>query len=365
MKKYLQKFSSGPMRLLAAAVVSLILVGIVALSTGHMDKGHSREGLYYQVTGLRPDAEVMRINGETITVEEYLYWIATDCNYLVNYGGVTDLNSPLTEEMTYADYIRSDVLVTLRLYGAVRSWAEQNDVSLTETQAAELAAQRSSYIEYYGSEEAYLQQLALLGISEECFDRINATPYLYSSMVEAYADPDNALYPGDEAVRAYAKAQGLMTADVLYLTAEPEWDEDEKQEKEDAFTTYGEKLRTAGARQDSVQEEMVTLLDGVDRQTLTFTLTEGDPIAETAAALEVGQVSDTVKNGDSLYIVIRRETDMTEVCAQYVNTLVEEKRDNAVVVFNEELYNAIDISAFFEALSQAQQSMAGSAATAP
>ena len=176
MKNFKQKLSNDPVRVLAGALISLLLVGIVALSTGHMDKGHSKEGLYYQVTGLRPDAEVMRINGEPITVEEYLYWVATDCNYLVNYGGITDLNGALTEELTYADYIRNDVLVTLRLYGAVRSWADQNGILLTEEQIAELTAQRDSYVEYYGSEEAYLQQLALLGISEECFDRINETP---------------------------------------------------------------------------------------------------------------------------------------------------------------------------------------------
>ena len=227
-KQWMEKFADQKMRLVIMLALSLLLVLIISLTAGKMSPGHSREGLYYEITGLKPDAVMMEVNGEPFTVEEYLYWVFTDCNYLVNYGGVADLTAPLTDDMTYADYVRSDVAVTMKLYGAIRAWAKANDVTLTDEQKQELAAQRRSYVDYYGSEEAYLQQLAVLGISEACFDRINETPYLYSRMVELYTDPDSAFYPGDNVLKTFAAEQGLISASLAYYTVDDEADEDEQ-----------------------------------------------------------------------------------------------------------------------------------------
>ena len=61
-------------RFLAGALVSVMLVGAFAL-TGGMKGGKSTEGLLYQASGLHPDGEMLAISGQTVTCEEYLFWL--------------------------------------------------------------------------------------------------------------------------------------------------------------------------------------------------------------------------------------------------------------------------------------------------
>ena len=354
MNKMKQFFSRQWVRLAAMALLSVAITAVVAVS-GKMSTGRERSGLYYEATGLAPDGVLMEVNGEPITVEEYLYWVANDCGYLINYYGIEDLNTRLTDEMTYADYIRSDVLITEKLYGATRAWAKSLGITLTDTQRSELAEQRQAYIDYYGSEEAYLQQLELLGISEECFDRINETPYLYTSLIEACCDPASPLYPGESTLQAFAKDNQLMTVRVAYLTAEADWGEEELAESEEAMAAYAEKLRSASDK-EAVLAEMADTL-GVGLETLTFAPAEGDEISDSAAALSVGQSSDVINDGVDFLIVWRQEVDLTQTAGEYANRLIEEKRDSASVIFNSELYDAIDIAAFYPALVELQSEL--------
>lgn len=361
-KQWLEKLADQKIRLAAMVVLSVLLVVIVSLTAGKMSPGHSREGLYYEITGLKPDGVLMEVNGEPITVEEYLYWVFTDCNYLTTYGGITDLSAALTEDMTYADYVRSDVVVTMKLYGAVRAWAKANNVTLTDAQRQELEAQRQSYVDYYGSEEAYLGQLAVLGISEECFDRINETPYLYSRMVELYTDPDSAFYPGDDVLKTFAAEQGLISARLAYYTVDDETDEDEQAALAEQFSQCAEDL--------SIQADKAAFLAALSQMLpqvtvdppLTFAPTEGDPISDAASALEIGQTSDVVEDGAMRYIILRQEPDLAMVASEYVSRVVEEKRDSAVVVYNSDLYDALDIPQFYAALSDAQNALSAPAA---
>ena len=66
-------------RFAAMLVVSVLMVLWIA-SGDRMSAGQRTDGLYYEVTGIHPDAVLMRINGEDISAEEYLYWLAYDCD---------------------------------------------------------------------------------------------------------------------------------------------------------------------------------------------------------------------------------------------------------------------------------------------
>ena len=71
-------------RLIAGVLVSVALVGAISL-TGGMKKGSRTDGLLYEASGLHPDGQLLLVNGETVTCEEYLYWLAYDCEYLSTY----------------------------------------------------------------------------------------------------------------------------------------------------------------------------------------------------------------------------------------------------------------------------------------
>lgn len=146
-------------RLIAGVLVSVALVGAISL-TGGMKKGSRTDGLLYEASGLHPDGQLLMVNGKTVTCEEYLYWLAYDCEYLSTYVQDIDWSAELTSGVTYGDYAQTDTLETVKLYSVVRAWAEEAGITLTDEDQEALDAQRLEYVTYYGGEEAYQRQLA-------------------------------------------------------------------------------------------------------------------------------------------------------------------------------------------------------------
>ena len=118
-------------RLAASVVLSaLLVVGISA--SGILTNGHRTDGLFYQASGIRPDAELLTVNGETIDAEEYLYWLAYDCEYLAYNVQDLDFDAELSEGMTYGAYAKQDALETVKLYAVGRQWAKRGNVTLSD-----------------------------------------------------------------------------------------------------------------------------------------------------------------------------------------------------------------------------------------
>ena len=139
-------------RFAAMLAVSVLMVLWIA-SGDRMSAGQRTDGLYYEVTGIHPDAVLMRINGEDISAEEYLYWLAYDCEYLTSYVPNLDFSAEVSNGMTYGSYAKADAVETVKLYALLRQWAKQYNVSLTEEDEARLQQQRQQYVTYYGGEE--------------------------------------------------------------------------------------------------------------------------------------------------------------------------------------------------------------------
>ena len=107
-------------RLIAGVLVSVALVGAISL-TGGMKKGSRTDGLLYEASGLHPDGQLLLVNGKPVTCEEYLYWLAYDCEYLSTYVQDIDWSAELTSGITYGDYAQTDTLETVKLYSVVRA----------------------------------------------------------------------------------------------------------------------------------------------------------------------------------------------------------------------------------------------------
>ena len=122
--------------------------------------------------------------------------------------------------MTFAEYAKTDAVEAAKQHAVVRAWAQQAGVALSDASTLELDAQRQQYVAYYGSEEAYLQQLALMGISEEAYDRILEDQYLYRDLYQAFCTPGSSLYADEATLTDYAAQLGYMGAYVLKLTGD-------------------------------------------------------------------------------------------------------------------------------------------------
>ena len=64
-------------RSLAGLLASVLLVTGVAL-LGNMPNGKRTDGIFYESSGIHPDAALMTVNKRPVSAEEYLYWLAYD-----------------------------------------------------------------------------------------------------------------------------------------------------------------------------------------------------------------------------------------------------------------------------------------------
>ena len=115
-------------RFVAGALVSVVLVGVFAL-TGGMKSGKSTEGLLYQASGLHPDGEMLVVDGQIVTCEEYLYWVDYACQYISSRIPDVDWNEQVSEDgMTYGEYVKVEAVETVKQYAVIRAWAQQEGV---------------------------------------------------------------------------------------------------------------------------------------------------------------------------------------------------------------------------------------------
>ena len=75
-------------------------------------------------------------------------------------------------------------------------------------------------------------------------------------------------------------------------------------------------------------------------------------------ALAANEVSDVIAVDEGYYIFLREETDLSAVLPAYFNALLQARRGTANVVYNEELYAAIDTGTFYQTLTQLRSQLA-------
>ena len=331
-------------RLIAGALASVVLVGAIAL-TGGMKKGSRTDGLLYQASGIHPDAELLLIDGQTVTAEEYLYWLAQDCDYLAGQVEGLDWDAAVTEDMTFGAYAKADALEAVKQHAVVRAWANEAGIALTDADKAEMEAQRQQYVTYYGSEESFLQRLAVMGVSEAAWDVIQTGQYLYRDLYEAFCTPGSGLYPDEASLADYAAAQGYMSVYAVTVT-----------DDDDAEGVAADLLARWQAAEDK-ESEYAAICEELGQEVgsaVTLASVEGDPLSDAIAALEEGgmdAVIDPYEDG-TCYVVMRTETDMSAVAQTYFDVLWEQRVQDAVVVVNTKLYDTIDTGAFYEKLTQ-------------
>lgn len=340
---------SNWIRLLAGALVSVVLVGAFAL-TGGMKSGKSTEGILYQASGLHPDGQMLVIDGQTVTCEEYLRWLDYTCAYLTNQLPDIDWSAAISDSedaMTYGEYAKVEAVETVKSYAVIRAWAEQANVTLGDEAIEALAAQRAQYVALYG-EEGYQQQLALMGISEETFDNILATQYLLSALRDAYA-PGGSLYD-QAAVDALIDQQRLTGVYVITLTGD------------NAETMAADLLERWQAAEDK-DAEYQAICDELQQEAggvVTLAAVEGDPLSDAIMAMELEELATAIDPyGDgTCYVLLRTAPDQSVAAEAYFQQLWEQKLSDATVVSNAKLYNGLDVADFCSKLSALRTEMA-------
>ena len=361
----------------AAAITAALTFAVVTLSPSNgFTSGTMQEGLCYEATGVAPDAIVASLNGNGASADLVAYWIGYDVSYLDSYmqyytGSSLDWDYTLSDGTNITDYIKSNVYSSVKQHLVLENLANKYGVTLTEGQESAMADSDQSYIDQYGSEEAFEEEIAKLGMRRETYDRVARSNYLYQNLYQLYNTEGSALYASDEDLAVYAADQNYITADHILLstkdltTGEALTDE-QKAEKKALAEEIKQKLDACEGDIDELTALFQELADqysedpGRETYPTGYTFTTGSMVQEfedAAYALSEGEVSEVVESSFGYHILLRLPLDKSaaadEVREEYFTNFIAEQVDAATMATSAD-YDKLDPQALYEAIVAAQ-----------
>ena len=333
----------------AAAITAALTFAVVSLSPSNgFTSGTMQEGLCYEATGVAPDAIVASLNGNGASADLVAYWIGYDVSYLNSYmqyytGSSINWDDTISDGMSVADYVKASVLSSVKQHLVLENLASKYGVTLTAEQEAAMAESDQSYIDQYGSEEAFEAEIAKLGMRRETYDRVARSNYLYQNLYELY------------------NTEGSATKDMT--TGEALTDE-QKAEKKALAEGLVEKLNSYTG--DDIASYFAELADqysedpGRESHPTGYTFTTGSMVQEfedAAYALSEGEVSEVVESSLGYHILLRLPLDKAaaadEVRDDYFTNFIAEQVDAAAMATSAD-YDKLDPQTIYEAILAAQ-----------
>lgn len=359
-------------RIFAWILTAAALLGCLT-GCGSSKAGTTKSGLYYEASGISPDAVLLTVDGWDVTADRFFYWLTTTCDYIQSYyagvGSQVDW-SEMSGGQSLSDYAMEQALQTTELYAIVESWAKQYGCELTDDDLAGIDTEWNSQVQQAGSEDAYLKQLANMGLNKTTAQLFSADYYLYSHLYDVYNTAGSKLHPAQTDLDTYAQEQGFLTVDdILISTGDvADGDADGLAAKRDRAQMVLGKLNASKDPLNDFAELANTYSDEAGRDDYPdgFTFAPGggvmDAAFETAAkALQENQWSDLVQTDQGFYIILRKPLDSETVFADYFDHLLQEAADNAKVEFSDE-YKSIQPADFYQKLTEARTRLGTSTA---
>ncbi len=358
----------------------LALILTLAACAGCAEKPDEPSGLvniYQEITGVEPGETLLEAGGRQFPAEMYYYWVAYNCSnleYNINmtnaytgaYGELFDAEQKLVwdkefmDGLTLAQYARNQAEDMMKAYAALENAAGEYGIALTEEDKAAMAEDLASAQEQAGGQEKFQESLALMGISQESFDRISATGYLYDHMVELVEEEGSALYlepEGYNQLAAYADHILLATKD---LSTGEDLSEEEAAAKREKAEDLLDQLQGA----EDLEALFTQLADEHSEDTGRasnpdgYVFGKGEMVQEfedAANALEPGQVSGIVETTYGYHIILRKDLlkkmdespDVkTKLANQRVTSLLDQRKADMTVELSS-LLDEFDVGTFY------------------
>lgn len=286
-----------------------------------------------------PDEIVLTVGGRDVTWAEYFYMFYTQASQIQDYftamamyyGASLSWSDTMGEssDVTYAQYVRQSTEQAIGQLQAIRAFAEENNIELTEEDLANIAAEDEANIANFcgeGATEADFEEyLAGIYLTRELYDDINRVNYLYQRCYKELYGENSELFD-EAAALSYLEDNGYISANhILLMTSDAgtgeALDEATIAEKEALANDIAQELQ-AIEDHDELLARFAELKDEYCEDTGKATypdgyvFTHGTMVSEfedTCDALEEYQVSDPVKSDYGYHVIISLPADADRV----------------------------------------------------
>ena len=294
--------------------------------------GKSQEppsGIFYDITGIAPDETVMEVDGNAVPAELYFYWTAYNCSVIdyqilnanAYYGAYSSLvgedgalvwDGALSETQTVNQFALEQVEGTVKFYAALENMAREYGVEMTEEDKAAMAENRAAAVEQLGSEEAFQEYLAELGLREESFERLSVAAYLMDGLTDLVLEEGSPLYLSPEDYDQYA----AYADHILLTTKDTATGASLSEEEIAAKRATAEDLLAQLQQAEDVEALFAQLADqysqdpGRESNPTGYIYTPGTMVAEfedAVSALAPGEISGIVESDYGFHIILRRD----------------------------------------------------------
>lgn len=331
------------MRKRMAALALVLCLGLSGCAQKKEEEGASLLG---RAAGLGEELALLTVDGREIPAWRYLYWLAFTCDQVrekyKDSGLTLDWETPVTGG-TLAAYAKDQALANTALYATVENWAERYGCVLSEAEQAALAETWKEQAEAHGGEEAYLNELADLGLDRLRSEELTEVGMLYAKLYQL------SLVEGSELSELLGTADSL-TVDRILISG----GEDREAAREKAAEVFS---RLNGA-EDPAAAFSALALEGDDpagpRTFLPGDGTLSQPLEEAARALEEGQYSGILESEEGFSILRRLAGEEKSLAGEIFDRLLQEAAERALVQ-TAPAYDSLDAAAFDAALSELRE----------
>lgn len=344
-------------RLTALLLALCMMLTLAACASEEETPAGQGEGIYYEITGLDPEAVMLTVDGREVTNRMYFYWLTYTMDAIsssmpdwVDDAGLLKWDEEVSEGKTVEDLVREETLNTAKMYMVVENWSEEYGIALTDDDKAIIDQDLDSYAQQLGGQEMYEAYLWDQGITDELNHRLSYAYYTYSKFHDATMDPESPLYITDDTLYQYDDiTPDTVLADHILLTKG-----DDAEANMEAYAAMEQILEMLDKAGDSAPTVFSYIADQVSQDPGRsyypngYLVTEDadflPEFKEAALALEENQYSGIVETDAGYHIILRRPIRQY-VADQYLSDLITVAMDNAEVTYSD-AYNTLDIRQF-------------------
>lgn len=337
----------------------------VSPSAGEITADLSQSLLAFSA-GMEGDDAALTVNGQKVSADLFLYWLALNCASLEQYLALYGLSGISVGD--YAQELLQDSLTVTANYVLMEQKALEYGCPLTDEQAADIREQLLA-----NGQETYDNQKLLFGLTDETMEFIFAVDAYYTNLLEALV-PD----PTQAELEQYVSDNGIFgVKHILLLTT------DKEVEQEDGTTLSASQYN---AQQNALAQELLAQLQASDDMESLFdqlmneysedtglsaypdgyvydnTTSLVDGFREATLELEPGQLSGVVETDYGYHILLRLPVDPEDYRAAFrqseLNGLVNQWVESAQITPSPKV-EALDVADFYARYTAWQTAMAG------